>query len=206
MSQPEAARSTRTRLMDAAQELILDYGYSGTSVDRVIERAGVTKGTFFYYFKSKAELAHALVQRFADHDGALLEESLARAEAAYDDPVDQVLHFIRLFEDMMSELTGPFPGCLFASYVLEAGLFEEKTLRIASTALEKWRRRLGAKFREAAERHPPRAEVDPASLADHITVVFEGAFILSKTYGAGDVVREHVRHYRRYIELLFGRE
>lgn len=205
MSAP-ASTPTRTRLMDAAQDLILDFGYSGTSLDRVIERAGVTKGTFFYHFKSKAELAHALVQRFADDDGELLEESLASAEQAHDDPLDQVIHFIELFEDMMGGLTEPYPGCLFASYVMEKGLFDEETLGIARKALQRWRSELGRKFTEIAKRHPPRKPVDPESLADGLNVIFEGAFILSNTYRQPEVVAEQLAHYRRYVELLFGRE
>lgn len=198
--------STRTRLMDAAQDLILNFGYSGTSVDRVIDKAGVTKGTFFYYFKSKAELAHALVQRFADDDGDLLEESLASAEAAHDDPLDQVLHFIGIFEEMMADLTEPYPGCLFASYVMEKGLFDEETLGIARKALQRWREVLGRKFEAIARRHPPRRPVDPESLADGLNVIFEGAFILSNTYRQPQVVAEQLAHYRRYIELLHGRD
>ncbi len=153
MSQPRKV-PTRTRLMDAAQDLILDYGYSGTSLDRLIERAGVTKGTFFYHFKSKAELAHALVQRFADQDGELLEEYLAKAEAAHDDPLDQVLYFIGLFEEMMGQLTEPYPGCLFASYVMEKGLFDDETLGIARSALNEWRVAFGRKL---GRRTPPSA-------------------------------------------------
>ncbi|NIV21718.1 MAG: TetR family transcriptional regulator, partial [Gammaproteobacteria bacterium] len=35
--------ATRENLLDAAQALIFDHGFSATSVDKVIERAGVTK-------------------------------------------------------------------------------------------------------------------------------------------------------------------
>jgi len=205
MSQPARA-PTRTRLMDAAQDLILDFGFSGTSLDRVIEKAGVTKGTFFYHFKSKAELGRALVQRFADDDGALLRESLEKAESAHSDPLDQVLYFIGLFEDMMSGLTEPYPGCLFASYVMEKGLFDEETLAIARRALKDWRELLGRKFEQVAERYPPRKPVDPKSLADGISVVFEGAFIMSNTYHQPALVAEQLAHYRRYVELLYGRD
>lgn len=47
--------------------------------------------------------------------------------------------------------------------------------------------------------------VDPESLADAITVVFEGSFILSNTYNRPEVVAEQLGHYRRYVALLFGR-
>jgi hypothetical protein len=37
-----------------------------------------------------------------------------------------------------------------------------------------------------------------------ITVIFEGAFILSKTLGSPAVVARQLRHFRNYLELLYG--
>jgi len=194
---------TRQRILDAALDLVLAYGYSGTSLDRVIERSGTTKGTFFYHFDSKADLGHALLQEFADNDERSLRETLADAEARSDDPLEQVMTFVELFEKKMSGLDGPHPGCLFASYITESELFGSETLDLARNAMELWKTVLGAKFAEVIEAHPPAVDVDPQSLADAITVVFEGSFILSKTYRDPDAIAEHLAHYRRYLELLF---
>jgi len=194
---------TRQKILDAALDLVLAYGYSGTSIDRVIGVAGITKGTFFYHFDSKAQLALALVEQFAENDERSLRDTLAEAESHSDDPLGQVLTFVELFEKKMSGLTGPHPGCLFASYLTESELFDEQTLDIARKAMELWRTVLGAKLAEVIETHPPKVQVDPQSLADVITVVFEGSFILSKTYRDPDVISDHLAHYRRYLELLF---
>lgn len=59
-----------------------------------------------------------------------------------------------------------------------------------------WRDRLGERFAEVARRHPPRIAVDLASLAAMITVVFEGAFILSRTLGEPQAVARQLAHYR----------
>ncbi|MBB3230227.1 hypothetical protein FHR97_001061 [Halomonas stenophila] len=67
-----------------------------------------------------------------------------------------------------------------------------------------WRSRLGEQLRRVAERYPPRLEVDLESLADAITVVFEGAFIVSRTYREPAVVAQQLRHYRNYLDLLFS--
>ena len=202
---PRDGSATRDKIMDAAEALILHYGFKATSVDRVIERAGVTKGTFFYHFQSKDDLARALIERFADNDGRLLEETMAQAETEFDDPLDQVVGFVKRFEALLAGLDEPYPGCLFASYVFEAGLFEDETIQVARDAFARWRDRLAEKLRQAAERHPARLEFDPRSVAEAITVVFEGAFLLSKTYRDPGLVAEQLGHYRRYIELLFGR-
>lgn len=199
-----SGEATRIRIMDATEDLILGQGFATASVERIIERAGITKGTFFYHFDSKAGLSHALVERYAERDGALLENNLGRAEGLSRDPLQQMLIFVGLFAEFADALTEPYPGCLFASYCYEAGLFDEHTLAVAEGAMLSWRERLGAKFKEVMERYPPRLEVDADSLADMMTGILEGAFILSKTLKEPQVVAAQVRHYRNYLELLFA--
>lgn len=201
---PRDATTTRTDIMDAAEALILDHGFAGTSIDRLIRKAGVTKGTFFYYFRSKADLGLALVQRFADMDRRQLEDNMDRAERLSRDPLQQVLIFIGLFREAADELAEPYPGCLFASYIHEAQLFDDQTLEVIRRAMTAWRERLGAKLREVRDVYPPRLPVDTDALADLITVLFEGAFVLSKTLREPKVVARQLDHYRTYIELLFA--
>ena len=196
--------ATRRRILDAAEILILENGYAGTSLERLIERAGVTKGTFFYHFGSKAELAHALVERYAELDNGYLTDHMARAERLASDPLEQLLVFIGLFQEQMEDLTDPYPGCLFGSYCYEAGLFDDKTLAVIHDTMLAWRLAMGAKLREAAAARPPQLEVDLDSLADMITVVFEGAFIVSKTLKDPRCVAEQLGHYRNYLRLLFA--
>lgn len=43
--------------MDAAMDLIWEHSYGGTSVDAICEKAGAKKGSFYYFFASKSELA-----------------------------------------------------------------------------------------------------------------------------------------------------
>ena len=203
---PRDATTTRTAIMDAAEALILDHGFAGTSIDRVIRKAGITKGTFFYYFGSKADLGLALVRRFADLDRRQLEDNMDRAERLSRDPLQQVLIFIGLFREAADELAEPYPGCLFASYIHEAQLFDDQTLEVIRRAMTAWRDRLGGKLREVMEHYPSRLAVDPDALADMITVLFEGAFILSKTLREPKVIARQLDHYRAYLELLFAPE
>ena len=196
-------RDTRDALMDAAERLVLRHGLAGTTVDAVVEEAGVTKGTFFYHFDTKGDLARSLVERYEAHDRDLMDRHMAEAEGRSEDPLEQVLIFVRLFEEGMAELTEPYPGCLFASYCYQNEMFDEESRRVVEGGLLRWRERVGAKLREAARRHPPREEVEPEELADMLTAIFEGSFILSKTLDEPGAVARQLAHYRRYLRLLF---
>src|SRR6478672_36424 len=52
----------KERLTDAAMDLIWHNSYGTTSVDAICERAGAKKGSFYYFFKSKSELAGAALE------------------------------------------------------------------------------------------------------------------------------------------------
>ena len=59
-------QSTRERIMDIAEEAILEKGFGATSIEEIIAAAEITKSGFFYHFKDKNELARAMLQRYLD--------------------------------------------------------------------------------------------------------------------------------------------
>jgi len=202
---PRSGTGTREKLLDAAQAIVLNQGYAATSIDQIIEDVGMTKGSFFYHFKTKRDLARALIERFARQDERILLDNMGRAEKLSDDPLQQVLIFVGLIGEVAEQLDRqPEPGCLFATYCYESGVFEGEIKGIVSGAMLKWREVLGAKLRAAAEKYPPRVEVDIESLADMMTGVFEGAYVLSRSLDGPHVFVDQIRHYRNYLKLLFG--
>lgn len=61
---PRTARGTRTRakLLEAAEQVFAESGYSEASIVRITEAAGVAQGTFYLYFSSKLEIFEELVE------------------------------------------------------------------------------------------------------------------------------------------------
>lgn len=206
MDAPRPARDpekTRERILDAAHVLILDYGFGATTVEAVVGRAGITKGAFFHHFRSKADLARSLIDRFAEVDRQRLEQHLARAEKLAHDPLQQVLTLLALYEEEFDAFQEPYPGCLFASYMYENKLFDASTIGVVRESTLMWRRVMLAKLEQVAKAHPPRAAVDLESLADLFHSLTEGAFIMTKTLGDKTLLGKQARHLRTYLELLF---
>ncbi|HXE58448.1 MAG TPA: helix-turn-helix domain-containing protein [Gemmatimonadales bacterium] len=201
---PKDGTETRLQILDAAQELILARGFAGTSVDDILARTGLTKGAFFHHFKSKHELARALVERHSARDLERFEAILERAERLHRDPVQQLLIFFGLYAEFLEELADPTAGCLFASYLYESQLFDDSVLEIIRSNFAHWRKRLGEKLRAAAELHPPRIPVDLDDVADMFNAVAEGAFVMARTEQDPKVVARQLRQMRNYVELLFG--
>lgn len=53
----------RKEIIQVAEKLFAEQGYSKTSVEAIIHNAGIAKGTFYHYFKSKDELLGAIVEQ-----------------------------------------------------------------------------------------------------------------------------------------------
>lgn len=200
---PRNGEKTKQRILDAAHELVMGHGLSGTSIDRVLEKAEITKGAFFYHFKTKADLAHALVQRYAERDAAHLEAQMGRAEKLSRDPLQQILILVGLFQEEVESLTDPSGGCLIASYVYQFEELGGDIKDISAQAFLHWRQRLGDKFAAAIAHSPPRFPVSATSLADALVSTFEGAFIMMRVLQEPKQFSQQLSHYRNYIELLF---
>ena len=194
---------TRQRILDTAQALILERGFAGVSVDQIIQSLGLTKGAFFHHFRNKNDLARTLIQRYSDQGVELFNRTLTRAKRLSDDPLQQFLILVGLYEELFEDLTEPYPGCLLASYVYELQQFDEETRAIINEEFILSRREVTKLLREIMAIYPPRREVDPVALADGFMAVFEGAFILSKSLNEADITARQLRLYRTTLEALF---
>ena len=68
----------RERLLESAKILFSQKGYYATSVEDIVESAGFSKGTFYFYFKSKEELFKSLVEEMHLNIVKRLENFLER--------------------------------------------------------------------------------------------------------------------------------
>lgn len=69
----------RQEILAAAEKLLAKNGYENTSIEAIIKDAGIAKGTFYYYFKSKKEILHALVELARDDLLAYFEATVAKS-------------------------------------------------------------------------------------------------------------------------------
>ena len=195
---------TRDRILTVAQGLILEKGYSGTSIDQIIANAAVTKGGFFYHFEGKRDLAKNLLIRFLDEDEQITNELLARAKSLTEDPLQQVLIFLKLYAELAAKLPKGHPGCLVASYIYESQQFDSEIHEIARKGMASWKASFEVLLKEAEEKHPLIIDVDLGEMSSMFTAIFEGGIILSKLSGEPKILSNQILLYRTYIRFVFG--
>ncbi len=199
---PRDGKPTRDKILTASKELIYENGFAGTSIDLILEKAGITKGAFFYHFKTKADLALVMVREFAEADLVELDKSLTDTEELRDAPKNRLLAFIQRFIDMFNGLSEP-PSCLYASVSNEQNQYSDEIKQIVSDTILAWRKRFEEMIDEVASHHKARFEIDKPALADHFNVVMEGAFIISKSLNDPTITARQLTQLKNYFDLLF---
>ena len=82
VSKAEQSQKTQRVLLDVARELFTEYGYTHTSTEEVVRRAGVTRGALYYHYRDKVSLFEAV---FDEVRAAYMQTISERVQAAEGD-------------------------------------------------------------------------------------------------------------------------
>ena len=72
----------KKQIIDAAYSLFIDKGYAATSVQDILEKAKISKGTFYNHFTSKAECLRAILEFITEEIGMKRAEAVEGRSAA----------------------------------------------------------------------------------------------------------------------------
>lgn len=162
----------RSRLIESAQELLWERGYTGTSPKAIQERAGAGQGSMYHHFSGKADLARAAIRRTA-------EEMVPRSRVHLDgpgSPLERVRAYLRAEREVMR-------GCRIGRLVQDQEVVSDPDLRdpideVFSGAIE----RLAAVLREGQEAGEVRPDVDPGQVAVALLAVIQGGYVLARAH------------------------
>lgn len=197
-------KPTRDKILAESRNLVLKKGFSGTSIDNILEKTGITKGAFFYHFKTKNILAKALIEDFAKEDISYMNDALAKTKPLEGDALKRLLQFVQEFIDMFTDLSEPPPGCLYATYLSETDQFDEEIKEFISTTILLWRNTLELLLHNVLEENDSNVEVDITSLSDLLVVIFEGSYVVSKAVNEAELTAKQLIHLKNYFKLLFS--
>ncbi|MCD0483778.1 TetR/AcrR family transcriptional regulator [Streptacidiphilus sp. ASG 303] len=138
MPQQDRSRATRRRLLEAAVECLAEYGWAGSTVAVVAERAGVSRGAAQHHFPTREDLFTAAVEHVAEERLSAVRGQLA---AAPDDGASRTGTVVEVIVRM-------YTGELFrAALHLWVAAAREEALRARIVALEN---RVGREAHRAA--------------------------------------------------------
>lgn len=118
-------KDKETRLLDTAFELFTEKGIKNTSIQEIVDKANVAKGTFYLYFKDKYEIRDILIVR-KSHD--LFKDALNELRKNYISNLsDQIIFIINY---VINELSSKPTLLKFISKNLSLGIYNSNIRKI----------------------------------------------------------------------------
>ncbi|MQA85351.1 MAG: TetR family transcriptional regulator [Streptosporangiales bacterium] len=168
------------RILDAAEALVVRFGYRRTTVDDVARRAGVGKGTVYLYWPSKLELFGSVLTR---ESAQMLAEQLAMVKA---DPGEVRLHrsmrctFLQIMRRPLSKAFATRDYDVLGELMTAS----QSGVRFVTGKIETTARYLAVLYKHGLLADDPAA--DPALLY-RLSAAVTGAFLLEGVPGMGDL-------------------
>ena len=194
-----------TEFLDTARQLFFEKGYEKTSVNDIIEKVGVAKGTFYHYFKSKEDLLDQLVNHFIEKSVSTVGEMMERRDM---NAVEKMNHFfisIRNLKVEDKELMKMLMRFLYKdeNLILRHKIFKRSIALLTPPLAEIIR--LGM---EEGHFHP----LDPGETAE---IIFMMAFSMNASVvelllqadekpGNIDLIEQKIKVFEKSVERILG--
>jgi TetR/AcrR family transcriptional regulator, transcriptional repressor for nem operon len=186
---PETRHGKRSRLVDTANRLVHEQGFNRTTLADIAKEANVALGNVYYYFKTKEEIGHAVIDQRASFYAAQME-----AWNALPDPRKRIQAFIQMVIDAREMLA--HSGCPIGSLCQElhkaGGPLADKAASMF-TAVLAWLEgqfRLLGKGKEAPD------------LALHLLSALEGATLLAHSFNSPEPIQRETDRLKAWIKTL----
>ncbi len=170
------SQQARDHIIETAAKLFHRQGYHATGIQRILQEARVPKGSFYFYFKSKQELALAVIDYFDQRWGSFAAGILDEAGRP---PLERLARFFAWFRQYFTQ-NGFAGGCPVGNLAQEMGDLNPvlaAKVNASITAMAGRVEKVLAQARQAGQLAPG---VDTRELAYFIISSWQGALIRMK--------------------------
>ncbi|MDT0616249.1 ScbR family autoregulator-binding transcription factor [Streptomyces lancefieldiae] len=187
MARQLRAEQTRATIVGAAADLFDRYGYESTSLSEIVAHAGVTKGSLYFHFAAKEDLAHAILEMQSCTFRRLAKDLDGRGYSSLEGLMRLTFAMSRVYEE------GP---------VLRAGM------RLATAGMvqpllphpfTEWREVATARLLNAVRQSDVHPDIDVGSVADALVSSVVGICVV------GSALEPAGRPSRRLAEMWYIR-
>lgn len=173
---------------------MLSQGYVGTTVDAICEKSGLTKGSFYHFFKSKEELGLAVLEWSMAKGHLILSQG---PHAALSEPLPKALAFLEHVEASAAELWSN--GCLLGTYASELAATNDRMQATVSRMFRDVTGYFATELEPIAASAPPGSLPPAAELGEQYLALLEGSIILAKAYRDPSRVRVALLGFRQNL-------
>ncbi len=192
------AQATKERILQTAAECFLLSGYHATGLDKIIKVAKITKGNFYYHFKSKEILAvETLDWQFKHIYNDIQDQVLSKQKS----PLDTLFLLFDLMANRQKKQhqEGQICGCYFGNFTLELSaeslLIREKVKSI----FQQYAELIENLLNQAIKKKEISLTLDTAIMSHVILGQIEGAILLDKANQQPQQVEQSLGFIKHYL-------
>jgi len=182
--------------MEAAMDLMWLNGYGAASVDAICEQAGAKKGSFYYFFKSKSDLAAAALE--ADWN-----KKRSQMDSIFSPTVPPLERFDRYFDFVYQNLTrvrercGAILGCPYVSVGSEVSTQDQVVREAIDRIMDRKLQFFVSAVRDAASQGLIET-ADPVAKAQALFSSYQGTIAQARIQNDMDLIRDF-KHVAREV-------
>ncbi|MEZ5784423.1 MAG: TetR family transcriptional regulator C-terminal domain-containing protein [Rhizobiaceae bacterium] len=167
---------TRAHLLMIGTEILSEKGFFSTGVEEVLSKAGVPKGSFYYYFDSKAAFGFAVVENYEKLWAQKLTRLLCDAAVA---PLERIHNYISEGGRGLEKYNYR-RGCLVGNIGQEMNLLDEQFRERILSIFASWGEFIRKCLKEARERGDVPSDLDIEEVSRFFWLAWEGAILQAK--------------------------
>lgn len=196
-----APADTRQQILDTARAIIVGKGFSAVGLSEILAAAGVPKGSFYHWFRSKEQFGEALLERHFDSYLRQVDASLgARGRPA----PERLLEFFGQWHALQSG-DDPQARCLVVKLGAEVCDLSEPMRAALQRGTAQVLERLAACLAEGIAAGELPNCPDPAEVAQQLYQQWLGATLLARVQRSAEPLDRALAQTRRWIAGQAGR-
>ncbi|GEM65721.1 MULTISPECIES: TetR/AcrR family transcriptional regulator [Sphingobacterium] len=190
--------ATRHTILEKAFEIIYTKGYQTTSIDEIIATTKVTKGAFYYHFKTKDEMGLAIINEILK---PTMQNDFIKPLQNAKNPTQEIYDMTKalLLENPLLKLEY---GCPAGNLTQEMTPWNAAFGKALSELILEWQQTIENSIKSAKENGTIRENVDPQQVAYFIMSGYWGIRNFGKVYNSTACYHSYLKELKIYLNNL----
>lgn len=188
-----SAKATRTHIVEAADDLFYRQGFEHTSFADIAAAVKISRGNFYYHFRTKDEILDAVIERRMAETRAMLDQWEQDGSA----PVERIRCFIRILIQNQAKIM--LYGCPVGTLSGELAKLDHGAKGDAAQLFTLFRTWLAAQFQALGRAY------DADALAMHLLARSQGVASLANAFHDEAFVRQEVDEMCVWLDKIAER-
>lgn len=192
------ASTTRHTILEKAFEIIYTKGYQTTSIDEIIATTKVTKGAFYYHFKTKDEMGLAIISEILK---PTMQNAFIKPLQDTKNPIKDIYKVTKAL--LLDNLFLKFEyGCPVGNLTQEMAPWNVEFVRALSDLILEWQQTIENCIKSGKTNGTVRKNVNTQQVAYFIISSYWGIRNFGKVCNSSDCYHSYLKELKIYLNSL----